>query len=66
MQGCEDVHSAGTRRGHVCTRGRGNRMEIQSFANKSVFKSMPGIGIMSVVQPFGTKGTDIIEVLRIE
>lgn len=50
----------------MCTRGRGNRMEIQSFANKSAFKSMPGIGITSVVQLFGTKGASKIEVLRIE
>ena len=50
-------------RWHVCTRGRGNRMEIQSFMNKSMFKSMPSIGIMSIVQLFGMKGTGIIEVL---
>ena len=53
-------------RGHVCTRGRGNRMEIQSFVNKSTFKSMPGVGITSVVQPSGTIATEMIEVLRIE
>jgi len=41
-------------------------MEIQSFVNQSAFKSMPSVGIMSVVQLFGTKGTGKIEVLRIE
>ena len=50
-------------RRHV-SRGRRNRMDIKSFANKSVFESMLHVGIMSIVQPSWTR--IVVEVLRVE